>query len=722
MGLQEAIPGNRFTKVARALPAERIRLLAIGAFIVALVGLLIAIAALSAKRLEVDGVNDQLRTKIDGFADHLQSELRWFDIPPEVLAGSHEITDLFEGDSTPARRETVNGYLKGFNAAVRGSVSYVMDANGLTLAASNFDKPDSFVGQDYGFRPYFMSAIAGGVGHYIALGVTSNALGYYVAAPIRLGGGVRGVAVVKYVPTDLLSVWRDPSSPIAIADENGVIFASSEPRFRLHTIDAHAATIREAITKRKQYPAGAPLTPLPLEGAVSLDDAVLASLNAAELDWGGAREKSSGPIKHYVVQRRQLPQNGWQVLALGNLNKAPDATVPIVTVGVLAGALALVIFLQFEQRRASRRTLALNEARLRTIAEREAKIRRLVEAHIVGIFIWEAEGRILEANDAFLRMVGYDRKDLVSGQLRWTDLTPAEWRREQISTGTVQPYEKEYIRKDGSRAPVLVGTETFEEGGSQGVAFVLDLTERKRLRQLESDLAHMNRLSMMGELTASLAHEITQPIASARNNARAALNFLDKDAPDVAELKEALGCVVGDADRAGDIIGRIRDHIKKASPRKYRFDLNEAINEVIVLARSAIAKNGVSVRTRLTEGLAPVEGDRVQVQQVILNLILNAAEAMGAVDEEARELLISTEQSRTNGVLVAVHDSGPGIDPDHIERVFEHFYTTKCTGMGMGLPICRSIIDAHGGQLSADTNEPRGAVFRFTLPSPEKSS
>jgi signal transduction histidine kinase len=177
---------------------------------------------------------------------------------------------------------------------------------------------------------------------------------------------------------------------------------------------------------------------------------------------------------------------------------------------------------------------------------------------------------------------------------------------------------------------------------------------------------------------------------------------------------------VGVAYRAGYIIDRIRDHIKKAPPRKHRFDLNEAINEVIVLARSAIAKNGVSVQTRLTKGLAPVEGDRVQLLQVILNLILNAVEAMNSVDEGARELLISTGQSRTNGVVVAVRDSGPGIDPEHIERVFDAFYTTKSSGVGMGLSICRSIIDAHGGRLWADANEPRGAAFQFTLPGADK--
>ena len=210
--------------------------------------------------------------------------------------------------------------------------------------------------------------------------------------------------------------------------------------------------------------------------------------------------------------------------------------------------------------------------------------------------------------------------------------------------------------RDGQVIWVLVNTSIIPASGSTPAFFagvVVDVTERKRaqeeherLRQLESDLAHMNRLSMMGELAASLAHEITQPIATARNNARAALNFLDKQPPDLGEVREALGCVVGDADRAGDIIDRIRDHIKKAPPRKDRFDLNEAINEVIVLARSAITKNGVSVQTRLAEGLVPVEGDRVQLQQVVLNLILNAVEAMSTVEAGARELLISTEQSQ----------------------------------------------------------------------------
>ena len=266
------------------------------------------------------------------------------------------------------------------------------------------------------------------------------------------------------------------------------------------------------------------------------------------------------------------------------------------------------------------------------------------------------------------------------------------------------------------------------DGEPEMIATHIDVTERKRaqaeherLRQLESDLAHMNRLSIMGELTASLAHEILHPIATARNNARSALRFLDMNPVDLGEVREALECVVRDADRGKDIVSRIREHIKKAPPRKDRFDINEAISEVIVMVQSAIDKNRVSISTRLMEGLMPLQGDRVQLQQVVLNLVLNAVEAMSSV-EGVRKLSINTEQNEAGDILVAVRDSGPGIDSEQLDRVFEPFYTTKASGVGMGLSICRSIIGAHGGRLWVDANQGGGAVFQFTLAAAQEDS
>jgi C4-dicarboxylate-specific signal transduction histidine kinase len=294
------------------------------------------------------------------------------------------------------------------------------------------------------------------------------------------------------------------------------------------------------------------------------------------------------------------------------------------------------------------------------------------------------------------------------------------------TTGVVHPYEKEFLRKDGSRVPVLIGSAAFDQQRDQGVAFVVNLTERKRAeeeareserryREVQMELAHANRVAIMGQLSASIAHEVKQPIGSARNNAMAALNFLRRSPPDLDEVSEALGCIVGDADRAGDIVDRIRDQIKKEPPRNVRFDLNQMIEEVVGLARTAITENGVSVQTRLGSGMAPVRGDRVQLQQVVLNLIINAVDAMSSVQAGKRELLISAEQDDAKSTLVAVRDSGPGIDPERLDRIFEAFHTTKSGGLGMGLSICRSIIEAHGGRLWASANVPQGAILQFVL-------
>ena len=327
--------------------------------------------------------------------------------------------------------------------------------------------------------------------------------------------------------------------------------------------------------------------------------------------------------------------------------------------------------------------------------------------------IWNLEGRIIEANEAFLSMLGYGREDLVSDRVSWREITPDKWRAadeqaltELAATGVCQPFEKEYFRKDGSRVPVLVGAALLEGRRDEGVAFVLDLTERKlaeeALHQIQAELAHINRITAMGQLAASITHEVNQPLAAIVNNADACLNWLA--ANNLEEARESAALVVAGGHRASEIIGRIRALIKKAPPRKDALGINEAIVEVITLTHSEAVKNGVSVQTQLAEDLPLIQGDRVQLQQVILNLILNAVQAMSGVSEKSRELLISTEQDASGAVLVTVQDSGPGLNPESVDRVFDAFYTTKPQGMGMGLAICRSIIEAHGGRLWATAN------------------
>ena len=247
-----------------------------------------------------------------------------------------------------------------------------------------------------------------------------------------------------------------------------------------------------------------------------------------------------------------------------------------------------------------------------------------------------------------------------------------------------------------------------------------DLTEHvlaaEGLREAQRELAHANRVATMGQLTASIAHEVNQPIAAAATNAEAALRWLGSRPPNLEQVRQSLGYIVKDANRAGDVISRIRELVQKAPPRKDWVDMNEAIREVIELTRGEAVKNGTSVQTALGEGLPLIEGDRVQLQQVVLNLMVNAVQAMCEVEEGPRELFITTAQAEPNGVLVAVKDSGPGLAPASLEHLFAPFYTTKPGGLGMGLSICRSIIEAHGGRLWVTANLPRGAIFHFTVP------
>jgi C4-dicarboxylate-specific signal transduction histidine kinase len=236
------------------------------------------------------------------------------------------------------------------------------------------------------------------------------------------------------------------------------------------------------------------------------------------------------------------------------------------------------------------------------------------------------------------------------------------------------------------------------------------------LRQVQAELVHVARVTTLGELAASIAHEVNQPIAATLTNAQAALRWLRFDPPELVEVRQALEAIVKGAARAGAIVQRIRDLVKKASLHDARMDIDAAIREVIELTRSEAMKNGVLVRTELADNLPLVRGDRVELQQVILNLVLNAVEAMSALTEGPRELQIVTSRTESDHALIEVRDTGPGLAPAAEENVFKAFRTTKPHGLGLGLSICRSIVESRGGRIWASANTPRGAVFHFTLP------
>jgi PAS domain S-box-containing protein len=496
------------------------------------------------------------------------------------------------------------------------------------------------------------------------------------------------------------------------------------------------------------------------------------------------------------------------------------------------------------------------EAEVRELAKGlEAKIRRLVDANVVGIVMWDLEGAITGANDAFLRMVQYDRDDLASGRLRWTDLTPAEWRDQDeravadlVATGVCPPFEKDYVRKDGSRVTVLLGGALFEGSGHEGVAFILDLSDQKRAEralrrseaflaagqrlsqtgsfswrvatdevtwsqqlhriyeleigvmltpemistrvhpedvsllekmkivertqggandfewqyrllmpdhsikylhavahatrdedgQLEyiaavqdvtarrlseeardkarSELAHVARVTSLGALAASIAHEVNQPLAGIVTNASTCLRMMSADPPNVEGARETMRRTIRDGNRAATVITRLRALFDKKEARTELVDLNAATRDVIALLLSELQRSGVVLRVEFADQLPAVTGDRVQLQQVILNLLLNASEAMSGVEHRPRQLVIRTERDGDSDVRLTVQDAGSGFEPQAVNSLFEAFYTTKAGGMGIGLSVSRSIIESHHGRIWASPNDGPGATFAFAIP------
>jgi PAS domain S-box-containing protein len=512
---------------------------------------------------------------------------------------------------------------------------------------------------------------------------------------------------------------------------------------------------------------------------------------------------------------------------------------------------------------AKEQSISLENARLyRDLEHRERKIRRLIDSNIIGIVIWDLDGRLLDANDAFLRMVQYDRKDLEAG-LQWFEMTPPEWQEaharyeaeELKATGMMRAREKEYFRKDGSRVPVLIGAACFEDQPNQGVAYILDLSEQKRaeealrrseaylaeaqrqthtgscaidassrqlmywsdemfrlfafdpedglpmweqwvqrihpedrdafriagdrmflekvpcdvefkivipdgtvkyihgighpvlsrtgelvqvlgtmvditerkhaeeasdrLRQLQADLAHINRVSTMGELTASLAHEIKQPIGAAVTNAEACIRFIERDQPNLAEAREAALEMIKDARRAAEIVDRVRSLYQKGSSQLEAVDLNQVIEQMVTMMADEANRHAVAIRTDLANALPRVMADRVQLQQALMNLMLNGMEAMQG---KRRELGIKSQLVQDGQLLISVSDTGVGIPVENLDKIFDAFFTTKSRGTGLGLAITRSVIQSHGGNIWATANSVGGATFTFTLPTQEATA
>jgi PAS domain S-box-containing protein len=394
---------------------------------------------------------------------------------------------------------------------------------------------------------------------------------------------------------------------------------------------------------------------------------------------------------------------------------------------------------------------ALREAGERADLTRAQEALRQSEAYLaeaqrishIGSFGWNvASGRIYWSRETY-RIFEYDpasepNLELVLARIHPEDSAMVQQLVDRVSKEQADfDFEHRLLLPNGSVKYVRVAARPSKgkSGSFEFMGLVSDITERKlgeeALQKAQAELAHVTRVTTLGELTASIAHEINQPLTAIVNNANAGLRWLSSESPDIGETREVIRRIVRDSNRAADVISRMRALFKKAPMTKERFDINEAIEEVVALTQAEAQRNRVLVRTRLGADVPLILGDRVQLQQVMLNLLINAIEAMSATNEGRRELLVSTQSKpeikapasgsgastdQSGYVLVAVRDSGPGLHTDSQNQLFNPFYTTKPKGLGMGLAVSRSIIEAHGGQLGAIPNDGPGATFQFTLP------
>jgi PAS domain S-box-containing protein len=363
----------------------------------------------------------------------------------------------------------------------------------------------------------------------------------------------------------------------------------------------------------------------------------------------------------------------------------------------------------------------------------EARFRTFVD-HATDAFFLHDDDRltVIDANRNACEILGYSREELIGMHPARFDAALDERSiallAERVKSGESVIFETRHRRKDGSTFPVEVRVRRFEQGGNRfRLSLARDITERKlaeetlrvkdqALDSARAELARVSRLTTLGELTASIAHEVNQPLGAMVANAGACSRWLAAEPPVIDRARQALASIAADGKRASEVIGRIRGLTRRQPPRKDRLDINKKVAEVLALADHELRTNGIVLETQFDEALPLVAGDRVQLQQVMLNLVVNAIDAMSAVDDRPRELKIVSRRQDEGGVAVDVRDTGTGLDPERAERIFEAFYTTKPQGLGIGLSISRSIIEAHGGRLWAAPNAPHGAVFGFSLP------
>ena len=666
---------------------------------------------------EIQAIDDQLRLKLDSFADHLQSQVQWFEIPPKLAAQAQPVTELVQGANATDLRDAANVFLERFSRTARASVIYVMDTDGLTRASSNWKEPDSFVGKNFSFRPYFKTGAAGRTGHYVALGTASNALGYYVAQPITINGTFKGVAVAKYTPNDLLSAWHAVGNILALADDHGVIFGSTDTRLLFHTLSVLSPPTMQVVEQNKQYPPDK-LVPVNITEQAKLGGVPVATFGLSD---GAADAGSDHAVSAlHVMERHEIPNAGWHLIALASIDENGSRPGGIIGLGVLGASVAFFLLAYVEQRRRGREILAATEAQLRTI----------LEGSPIGAAVTTEDGKLLFSNLEFAKQHGISNRstlksaDLLSLFVDPSDRAPLfdQLRRDS----KVDHVEIERRRVDGSHWWSLLSMRPIVfEGRQASLSWTYDISALKDVEKTlkaardQAETASQAKSSFL----ANMSHELRTPL----NAIIGVTEMLQEDARDLGreEEVEPLDRVL----RAGrhllalinDILDLSKIEAGKMELHLQSFAVQPLIADVVTTIETLAAKNGNRVVLDCSSDLGSMKADQIRVRQALLNLVSNA----NKFTEKGKVTVSARRQQHDDGrdrIVMAVADTGIGMTPEQLSKLFQEFAqadsstTRKYGGTGLGLAISRRFCQMMGGDITAESELGYGSTFTLELP------
>ncbi len=642
---------------------------------------------------------------------------------PYAAARHPDVQSLLLHPSDPLLSAKVNHYFSDIKDRTESAALFVMSTNGMTLAASNWNNADSFVGQSYQRRPYFKQAMQGQRSFFYGVGLTTGKPGFFIAEPVLSQGQVIGVIAVKVSLSPLENSWANSADPVVLQDSRRIVFLSSEPEWLYHSSDLLSTSDLAWLKLNSQY------------GARSHYDI---------LPWREVRTPASPTYefqatvkqvqRSFLALETSLPELGWTLTVTSDLKSVQQARQEALALTTLLAAVLLLAGLYWhsheqrfvEQLQGKRELEQRVKERTHDLEEAHAFRKAMEDALLVGMRARDPEGRIIYVNRAFCEMIGYSAKELLGRKAPYPywhpdDLDKYMRQREASLQAESLPhgFESRVRHHNGHDVITQVYTAPLinRQGQQQGwMSSVVDITAQKmaenRQHEQERQLQRSARLASLGEMASTLAHELNQPLMALSNFAVAARAIAGQAHQEL--LVSALDDIVEQSRRASEIVKRVRGFINPQRGSYEDCDVHAVITHSLTLLKPELQRNQSAVNTKLAESLPHIRGNRVLLEQVLINLLQNAMQATQDLSP-ARHVIDIETTLLERAILIQIGDAGPGVPEAWQEQVFTPFFSSKPDGLGLGLNICRTIVEAHGGHLKVANREDGGAVFSFTL-------